>query len=90
MKCASLAMALLWLANAAVAGDERPANRRPALTPRPALPTDQSTVPVGDRADLSAAEAAIRENAAAYVAAYNGRDAKTLAALWSPEDCSSP
>ena len=88
MKCAYLAMALLWLANAAVAGDERPANRRPA--PRPALPTDQSTVPVGDRAGLSAAEAAIRENAAAYVAAYNGRDAKTLAALWSPEDCSSP
>lgn len=33
----------------------------------------------------SADEKAIRENAAAYVAAFNKRDAQSLAALWSPE-----
>jgi uncharacterized protein (TIGR02246 family) len=36
-------------------------------------------------ADQSADEAAIRKNDEAYVEAYNKRDAKALAALWSPE-----
>ena len=37
------------------------------------------------RADQAEDEAAIRKNDDAYVEAYNKRDAKALAALWSPE-----
>jgi uncharacterized protein (TIGR02246 family) len=37
------------------------------------------------RADQADDEAAIRKNAEAYVAAYNNKDAKSLAALWSPD-----
>lgn len=37
------------------------------------------------RADQAADEAVIRENAAKYVEAYNRRDSKTMASLWSPE-----
>ena len=39
------------------------------------------TAPAG----LSADEAAIRANADKYVAAYNRRDARTMAAMWSPD-----
>ena len=37
------------------------------------------------RADQAADEATIRNNVAAYVAAYNNHDAKTLATFWSPD-----
>ena len=37
------------------------------------------------RADQAADEAAIRNNVAAYVTAYNNHDAKTLATFWSPD-----
>src|SRR6267142_2111505 len=37
------------------------------------------------RADHAEDEAAIRKSDDAYVEAYNKQDAKTLAALWSPE-----
>lgn len=37
------------------------------------------------RADQAEDETAIRKNDAAYVAAYNNHDAKTVAELWSPE-----
>lgn len=37
------------------------------------------------RADQTADEAAIRKAVEAYVAAYNGGDAKALAAMWSPD-----
>jgi uncharacterized protein (TIGR02246 family) len=37
------------------------------------------------RADQAEDEAMIRENAAAYVEAYNKRDAKALAEMWSPD-----
>jgi uncharacterized protein (TIGR02246 family) len=40
---------------------------------------------VNCRADQAEDEAAIRANAEAYVAAYNNRDAKAVAAMWSPE-----
>ncbi len=36
-------------------------------------------------ADQAADEATIRANAAKYVEAYNRRDAKTMASMWSPE-----
>ena len=36
-------------------------------------------------ADQAADETAIRSNVAAYVAAYNNHDAKTLATFWSPD-----
>jgi uncharacterized protein (TIGR02246 family) len=36
-------------------------------------------------ADQAEDEAAIRKNAASYVAAYNNRDAKALALMWSPD-----
>jgi uncharacterized protein (TIGR02246 family) len=36
-------------------------------------------------ADQAADEAAIRANAAKYVEAYNRRDSKTMASMWSPE-----
>lgn len=36
-------------------------------------------------ADQAADEAVIRKNAAAYVVAFNARDAKGLAAMWSPD-----
>ena len=36
-------------------------------------------------ADQAADEAAIRANAAKYVEAYNRRDSKTMATMWSPE-----
>lgn len=36
-------------------------------------------------ADQAADEAAIRENAAKFVEAYNRRDSKTMASMWSPE-----
>jgi uncharacterized protein (TIGR02246 family) len=52
-------------------------------------PSDTTTAPVApqeESVDKTAAdEAAIRKNAQAYDAAYNARDAKALAALWSPE-----
>jgi uncharacterized protein (TIGR02246 family) len=41
--------------------------------------------PNDSRADQAEDEALIRRNAEAYVAAYNNRDAKALAAMWSPE-----
>jgi uncharacterized protein (TIGR02246 family) len=37
------------------------------------------------RADQAEDEASIRKNAEAFVVAYNKRDAKALAAMWSPE-----
>jgi uncharacterized protein (TIGR02246 family) len=37
------------------------------------------------RADQAADDAAIRQNAQAYVAAYNKHDAKALAAMWAPD-----
>jgi uncharacterized protein (TIGR02246 family) len=37
------------------------------------------------RADQAEDETLIRQNAEAYAAAYNDRDAKALAAMWSPE-----
>lgn len=37
------------------------------------------------RADQAADEAAIRQNAEKYVAAYNRRDSQDMAAMWSPE-----
>lgn len=37
------------------------------------------------RADQAADEAAIRNNAAKYVEAYNRRDSKTMASMWSPD-----
>jgi uncharacterized protein (TIGR02246 family) len=37
------------------------------------------------KADQAEDEAAIRKNAEAYVAAYNKRDAKGVAAMWSPD-----
>jgi uncharacterized protein (TIGR02246 family) len=42
-------------------------------------------VPTNCRADQAEDEAEIRKNAEAYVAAYNDHDAKTLAAMWSPD-----
>jgi uncharacterized protein (TIGR02246 family) len=44
-----------------------------------------SLTPNISRADQAEDEAAIRANAEAYVAAYNNRDAKAVAAMWSPE-----
>lgn len=41
--------------------------------------------PKDTRADQLEDEASIRKNAEAYVAAYNNRDAKSLAAMWSPD-----
>jgi uncharacterized protein (TIGR02246 family) len=41
--------------------------------------------PSDSRADQAQDEAAIRKSDEAYVEAYNNRDAKALAALWSPE-----
>jgi uncharacterized protein (TIGR02246 family) len=41
--------------------------------------------PTAIRADQPEDEAAIRKNAEAYVTAYNNHDAKTLAAMWSPD-----
>lgn len=37
------------------------------------------------RADQAADEAAIRANAAKYVEAYNRRDSRTMASMWSPD-----
>jgi uncharacterized protein (TIGR02246 family) len=42
-------------------------------------------VPLAARADQAKDEAAIRENAAKYVEAYNRRDSKTMASMWSPD-----
>jgi uncharacterized protein (TIGR02246 family) len=42
-------------------------------------------LPVNCHADQAEDEGAIRANAEAYVAAYNKRDAKAVAAMWSPE-----
>jgi uncharacterized protein (TIGR02246 family) len=39
----------------------------------------------GGRANQAADEAAIRANAAKYVEAYNRRDSKTMASMWSPD-----
>jgi uncharacterized protein (TIGR02246 family) len=41
----------------------------------------QESEPAGQSAD----EAAIRDNCAKYVEAYNRRDSKTMASMWSPE-----
>jgi len=41
--------------------------------------------PNDSRADQAEDDALIRQNAAAYVVAYNNRDAKAVAAMWSPE-----
>jgi uncharacterized protein (TIGR02246 family) len=41
--------------------------------------------PTTCRADQAEDEATIRANAEAYVAAYNNRDAKAVAAMWSPD-----
>lgn len=41
--------------------------------------------PHDSRADQADDDALIRKNAEAYVVAYNNRDAKALAAMWSPE-----
>jgi uncharacterized protein (TIGR02246 family) len=41
--------------------------------------------PTHCRADQAEDEAMIRANAEAYVAAYNNRDAKAVAAMWSPD-----
>jgi uncharacterized protein (TIGR02246 family) len=48
----------------------------------PATSNDAST---GASADTSADESAIRANADKYVEAYNRRDSKTMASMWSPE-----
>src|SRR5262249_30443598 len=37
------------------------------------------------RADQAADEATIRANAAKYIEAYNRRDARTMASMWSPD-----
>jgi uncharacterized protein (TIGR02246 family) len=44
-----------------------------------------SLAPQRSRADQADDDALIRKNAEAYVVAYNNRDAKALAAMWSPE-----
>jgi uncharacterized protein (TIGR02246 family) len=41
--------------------------------------------PISSRADQAEDDAAIRKNAEAYAAAYNKRDAKGVAAMWSPD-----
>ena len=41
--------------------------------------------PIDCRADQAEDDAMIRKNAEAYVVAYNKRDTKALAAMWSPE-----
>jgi uncharacterized protein (TIGR02246 family) len=43
------------------------------------------SVTLNGYADQANDEAMIRKNAEAYVAAYNNRDAKALAAMWSPD-----
>lgn len=49
------------------------------------LPGLAQAQPEKPAAAPSADEKAIRDNAAAYAAAFNSRDAKAMAALWSPE-----
>jgi uncharacterized protein (TIGR02246 family) len=64
-------------------GASAPGAPSPAAAPeeQPAASSEESP----DAAAPSADEAAIRKNAEAYVMAYNARDAKALAALWSPD-----
>jgi len=68
-----------------------PAKSAPAGAPAqgtPSQPNSSSTTaatPAASSDDRSADEAAIRSAGAAFLEAYNARDAKKLAALWTPQ-----
>jgi uncharacterized protein (TIGR02246 family) len=57
------------------------------VTLTPATPTDSTAQaePEGPAASTSADEAAIRAMAEKYVEAFNRRDSRTMAGMWSPE-----
>jgi uncharacterized protein (TIGR02246 family) len=90
MKRACFAFALVGFATQWAIAQQAAQNN---LAPDQSLPAaDQPAARTGEpAASPTAAEArspedsAIRKNAAAYVEAYNARNAKALAALWSPD-----
>src|SRR5262245_3053667 len=68
-----------------------PAKSAPAGAPaqgapaQPNLSSATGTTPAPSTEDRSADQAAIRSAGAAFLEAYNARDAKKLAALWTPQ-----
>jgi len=62
----------------------QPGQKSPASAPVAASPQGKAAPPTTG-ADRAADEAAIKAAGAAFLEAYNARDAKKLAALWSPE-----
>jgi uncharacterized protein (TIGR02246 family) len=68
----------------AAGSQKAPAATPPASNTKPAesTPAPSATPPGMDR---DAEEAAIRANADKYVEAYNRRDSRTMASMWSPE-----
>jgi uncharacterized protein (TIGR02246 family) len=71
----TLSIASLVTATPSMAQDE-------AKKDQPAATVDEAK---SEESTTAADEAAIRENAAKYVEAYNRRDSKTMASMWSPE-----
>lgn len=75
------APAVLWAG--VCCGQEAPAPVAPA--PGAPVTATVTVAEVPEETAPSAEEQAVRKAAAAYAAAFNARDAKALAALWSPE-----
>ncbi len=80
----------LWLL-APPSGAQQPKGPPPPVAPKAAPSDAAKSSPAADAAKPISAEgraddeAAIRASGAAFIEAYNARDAKKLASLWSPE-----
>jgi uncharacterized protein (TIGR02246 family) len=77
----AMGMIVLCLFMRAQAADQTPVGKAPAVKAPTAKPPAEA--PAG--AQQPNDEAAVRAAGAAFLEAYNARDAKKLAALWSPE-----
>jgi uncharacterized protein (TIGR02246 family) len=84
----------IW-ATLALRADQPPADKpaatapakseKPAVAEKPAAAEKPATADKSPALETPEDEAAVRAAGAAFLAAYNARDAKKMAALWSPE-----
>jgi uncharacterized protein (TIGR02246 family) len=77
----AMGLIVLCLLITARGADQPPANKLPAVKPPADKPAAEAPAPLEQPND----EAAVRAAGAAFLEAYNARDAKKLAALWTPE-----
>ena len=84
--CVPLALVALAQKTTQPAGPKSPTSPQQAKGPPTSAPPAKSAPAAAPASDPRAAdEAAIKAAGAAFLEAYNARDAKKLAALWSPE-----